>query len=131
MKGLLTAPAFVVAFASYSQKPVGLKDVQNHVGDTVKVCGKMYSGVFVSTAEGTPTFLSMGGHYPNQLLTVVIWPDIRDSLKTAPENEMYGQQICVTGKIELYKGKPEIVVKDPGQLTIPNVKEEPRKGKRP
>lgn len=116
MKQLLTIFIVAISQVCYSQKQIALKDAAKHVGETVKVCGKIYVSRFVSTAEGTPTFLNMGANYPNQLLTVVIWPDVRDSLKGAPEKKFLGKEICVIGKVELYRGKPEIVIRSPSQL---------------
>jgi len=43
------------------------------------------------------------------LLTVVIWSDIREKLKGKPELDFKNKNVCISGKIELYKGSPQIV----------------------
>jgi hypothetical protein len=35
-----------------------------------------------------------------------------------PEIKLLGKTVCATGLIEAYKGKPEIVAKDPRQLVM-------------
>ncbi len=88
---------------------VTLDDRNNHVGETVHVCAKVY-GVKYLTSGGKPTFVKVGASYPNSPLTLLIWQDIRDSFSYQPE-KLDGKNICVIGKLELYKGKPEIVIK--------------------
>jgi DNA/RNA endonuclease YhcR with UshA esterase domain len=34
-----------------------------------------------------------------------------------PEKTMQGTHVCVIGKIELYRGRPEVIFRDPEQLT--------------
>lgn len=112
MKKFLALLALAISSASSAQKQVDLKDIGSHIGDTVKVCGKIFGGKFLSKAKGTPTFLNMGGEYPDQLLTIVIWAKERETIrqaKGAPETELVGKEICITGKVELYKDKPQIV----------------------
>ena len=59
-------------------------------------------------------FLNMGGRYPNQLFTAFIPKDSADQFPNA--QELNGQAVSVTGKLVLYKGKPEIVVDIPSQI---------------
>jgi DNA/RNA endonuclease YhcR with UshA esterase domain len=60
-------------------------------------------------------FLNMGGKYPNQSFTAFI-PSASAGQFSNPQ-QYDGQTVSVTGKIELYKGKPEIIVKSPSQIT--------------
>ena len=46
----------------------------------------------------------------------VIYEDNRSKFGT-PETSLRGKRICVTGQISAYRGKPEIVLTDPSQLT--------------
>jgi hypothetical protein len=46
---------------------------------------------------------------------VVIFGDDRAKFGT-PEKDYREKSVCVTGKIENYNGKPEIVVTEPGQI---------------
>ena len=101
--GLITTPAF-------AQKEIKIGEVKNHVGDTVKICTKIFGGKFLEGSNGTPTFLNAGGSYPNAPLTLVIWTDARKEFKNKPEEYYAGKNVCITGKVELFKDKPQIVI---------------------
>ena len=67
---------------------------------------------FEKRKSRAPVLVNVGAAYPNQVLTVVL----RDDAKSLA-GSLDGKNIAVTGNIELYKGKPEIVVKDAGKIT--------------
>ena len=102
----------------YSQTKINLDDVDQHIGDSVIVCGKVFSSRYMSNAEKTPTFLNIGAKYPDQKLTVVIWGEVRKQFPGMPEQDYYNKEICITGKLELYKEKPQIVIKSSGQIEL-------------
>ena len=58
----------------------------------------------------------MGQPYPNEAFTTVIFGTDRAKFGE-PETTLHGKRICVTGQVRNYRGKPEIIVSDPGQLT--------------
>jgi len=92
-------------------------EAASHVGSTARVCDRVASTKYSARTDGQPTFLNLGGAYPDQLLTVVIWGTDRGQFEE-PEKRYAGKRVCVTGKIRLYKGKPEVVVRDPTQITV-------------
>lgn len=100
----------------HTQNEIKIDDVKNHVGETVKICTKIYGSKFLETAKGTPTFLNVGGNYPTAPLTLVIWADARKQFKNKPEEYYAGKSICVTGKMELFKDKPQIVITKEEQI---------------
>ena len=80
------------------------------------VCDKMFDGKFLE--KNQITLLNLGGAYPNQKITVVIKGTDRNKFKTPPETLYAGKTICVKGPIQIYRGRPEIVVTDPQQIVI-------------
>lgn len=104
--------------SSNAQQKVELKDIGKHMGDSVQVCGKIYGGKYLESASNQPTFLNMGAAYPNQPLTLVIWGATRKKLSFIPEKKLEHKNICVRGKLDVFKGKPQIVIKDEIQITI-------------
>lgn len=106
---------FVLNIAN-SQNPIKLEDLKSHIGDSVTVCGKVYSGRYLESANNTPTFLNIGARYPDQLLTVVIWGDARKEFPGKPEDDYTNKEVCVTGKVELYKDIVQIVIRKISQL---------------
>lgn len=119
MKQLLTILLLATSLSSWAQKEIKLEEVNSHIGDSVTVKGKIHGIRYLQSAKNTPTFINVGGAYPNQLLTIVIWGDVRKKLNYAPEEEKYAHGMAVvSGKVELYKEKPQIVITDPSQLRI-------------
>ena len=89
----------------------------NYVGQTVTVCGVVASANYAQQVKRQPTFLNLDKPYPNQIFTALIWGSNRAAFSYAPESLM-GRKICVTGQVELYKGKPEIIVSGPEQIQV-------------
>ena len=116
MKRVLFIFFCLSALASFAQQQIKTEDVKQHIGDSVKICGRIYGGKYMSNVKGQPTLLDMGGSYPNAAITVVIWNDIRTQFDKAPEELYKDVQVCLTGKIELYKGRPQIVLRSKNQV---------------
>jgi DNA/RNA endonuclease YhcR with UshA esterase domain len=88
-------------------------ETPKHVGETATVTDKV-DGVHQS-GKGN-IFLNMGGKYPNQAFTTFI-PS--SSAAQFPNPQQYeGRTVAVSGKITLYKGKPEIIVNSPSQISV-------------
>jgi hypothetical protein len=88
-------------------------EAAKHVGETATVTDRV-EGVHQS-AKGH-IFLNMGGKYPNQAFTAFI-PSA--SAAQFPNTQQYeGQTVAVSGKITLYRGKPEIIVNSPSQISV-------------
>lgn len=118
MKKIFTLIAFI-GFAQFGfAQSLSPEDAAKHVGETVKVCGKIFGGRFFETSTNCPTLLNMGAAFPASLLTIMITLDVRTKLGYMPEQELKEKNICVTGKVEMFKGKPEIVVNDVSQLEV-------------
>ncbi len=107
--------AFVVSNVN-AQKDIKLEEASKHVGDSVKVCGQV-SGVKFFKATSLK-LINMGGAFPHQLLTAVIHKDARATFEKTPEELFENKNICVTGKIEMFKGKPQIVIGKKEQVSV-------------
>ena len=116
MKYLLIILFTSFAITSFAQQQIKLEEVRNHIGDSVKLMAKIYGGKYFETANNTPTLLDVGAHYPNALLTLVIYGDVRKQFTNAPETFYTGKEEWITGKIELYKNKPQIVIHNANQV---------------
>ncbi|MEN0052322.1 MAG: S1/P1 nuclease [Mucilaginibacter sp.] len=89
--------------------PVDIKDVAKFTGKTVYTTAKAYS----SKDIGSMILVNLGAAYPNQLLTLAIKGQAKDSAAN-----LDGKTIIITGEVIDYKGKPEIVVTDPNQIHV-------------
>lgn len=110
--------SIAIANISYAQKAIKLEDINQHIGDSVRIEGKIFSGRFLSNNSGAPTLLNMGALYPNQKLTLVILGASRKNFNAAPEVSYTDQMVWVIGKIEMFEGKPQIVLSSKAQIGV-------------
>src|SRR2546430_10896972 len=87
-------------------------EAAKHVGNTATVTARV-DGVHQS-GKGN-IFLNMGGKYPNQAFTAFI-PSASAGQFSQPQ-QYEGRTVAVSGKITLYRGKPEIIVTSPSQIS--------------
>ena len=114
---LLTASAVVGLWGtSVGAADLRPEDAVRHIGETATVCGVVASAKFEAHVRSQPTLLDLGKSYPHAIFTAVIYGDNRPKFG-APETALRGKRICVTGQISDYRGKPEIVLTDPSQLS--------------
>jgi hypothetical protein len=73
---------------------------------------------YATGSKGQPTFLNFDKPYPNHTFTVVIWGSDRGAFPASPESHYKGKQVCATGLVESYKGKPQIIGRAASQLQI-------------
>ena len=111
---LLAATSFAFAQKSLHLTATSAKD---HVGENATVCGHVASTHFASTTRGRPTFINLDKPYPNQIFTILIWGSDRGKFG-APETVYRDKTVCVSGSISSYRGVPEIVARDPGQISL-------------
>src|SRR6266550_1988105 len=96
-----------------AQKVVTAQEASQHVGETVTVTGTV--GDVGHSQRSNTTFVNFGPPFPNHTFTAVIFasaaslfPDV-DSWK--------GKALSITGVVKMYRGKPEIVLESPKQVT--------------
>jgi DNA/RNA endonuclease YhcR with UshA esterase domain len=89
--------------------PAAAKD---HVGEQVTVEGVV--GEVHHAASGRATFIDIGGRYPNNPFAAVIFES--DAAKFPNVDALDGKTVDITGRIRLYRGTPEIILSDPGQI---------------
>jgi hypothetical protein len=94
--------------------PIPSSQAKDHVGATATVCGHVADARHLESGSG-PTFLNFDKPYPDHTFTAFIAGDNRAKFGT-PEKLYADKDVCVTGAILLYNGKPEIVLTDPEQL---------------
>jgi hypothetical protein len=113
---LITSAALAVCGATAQADPLAPENAVKHPGETVTVCGQVAGAKFAAQVRGGTTFLDFGKPYPDSPFTALIFASDRAKFG-APEKTAQGRDFCVTGKIEMYQGKPQIVLKDPKQLS--------------
>lgn len=110
MRRTLTAAIFVLSLylSTAFGQTITPSDAAKHVGEQATVCGRIASERIASQSQGKPTFINLDRAYPDQLFTIVVWDSDRANVGSVPSSG----GMCVTGKITLYRGVPEIVLHD-------------------
>jgi DNA/RNA endonuclease YhcR with UshA esterase domain len=87
-------------------------EAAQHIGQNVIVEGVV---TVVSTSRKGNRFINFGDKYPNQTFTG--WIPAGTALATDDSiPALQGKKIRITGRIELYRGKPEIKIMSKDQL---------------
>jgi hypothetical protein len=113
--GWLVAPGVL---AAAPKEPIPASEAAAHVGEKITVCGTVAGAAHFERMRGEPTFLNLDRPYPAQSFTVVIWGENNRKFERPPHQFFSGKEVCVTGTVESYKGKPQIEVRDPSQITV-------------
>ena len=112
---VFTAFVALFVFKATAQSTVPVKNAAKHIGETVTVCDKVFSG---KQAPSSNTTLLSIGDSPSQELTVMIPAAYRSKFKGNPEIDYIGRDVIIKGKLVNENGKPRIIVTDPKQLKI-------------
>jgi hypothetical protein len=113
----LMAAAAIVFWPVFAQAAnITPDEAPKHIGENATVCGTVASATYAAGSRGQPTFLNLDKPHPNEIFTVVIWGENRPKFGT-PEKSLQGKKVCTTGVIQLYHRRPEVILRDPSQLT--------------
>jgi DNA/RNA endonuclease YhcR with UshA esterase domain len=113
---LIVAATLLLSASLACAAALNAEDAAGHVGETATICGVVASAKFAPGSRSQPTFLDFGKPYPDAAFTAVIFGDDQPKFGT-PETSLRGKRICVTGQVRDYRGKPEIILHDPSQLS--------------
>ncbi len=110
IKFIITLFAMVVISSlTFSQDTVSSKEAKNFIGEEKIVTGKVAS-VFTSN-KGT-VLINFDEVYPNATFVAVI----KTLSDTDYSNIKKGVILTLSGKIEEYNGKPQIIIKEQSQI---------------
>ena len=113
--------AFLVIVSSITvsaQTKITPDEAAKHIGDSVTVCGKIFGGRYFDRGDNKITLLNMGAAYPQSPLTIVIEADSRKNFTNKPEEFYADKQVCITGVVKEFKGKPQIIIAKETEITV-------------
>jgi len=114
MKTCVALAILTVAPLIATAETIPSAQAKDHIGETATVCGRVADARYQETGSQV-TFLNFDKPYPDHTFTAFLPAENRSKFGT-PEKDYKGRTICVTGKIQEYRGKPEIILTDPQQI---------------
>ncbi len=111
---LLTTLAGVSAALAQDVQRIAPLAAINHVGERAMVCGRVASANFLADKS---LLIAIDYPYPGHQFSALIQP--ADRIKfNSPELNLLGKRICSNSTILLSQGRAQMILKEPGQLTI-------------
>jgi hypothetical protein len=104
----VAAPCTARAAASYPDSEAG-----KHAGEEATITGKV---VAVSKSGKGTIYLNFGDRFPRQVFSGVVLA--RDQEKVGDVQAYEGKTVAITGRIELWEEKPQIVIRTPDQIKL-------------
>lgn len=117
MKKIIFLISSICLWQILHSQTVSLDSVQFYVGKTLTVCSKV-QGTFVTKSEKKTTYINFGKPYPNTTFTAVIFASDSSNFKYIPSVYLKEKTVCITGKVVLYKDKPQMIIKKEEQIRI-------------
>jgi DNA/RNA endonuclease YhcR with UshA esterase domain len=114
MKAFIFALLLTLTAAPALAETITAAEAKNHVDKDVTVEGTV-SEVH-HAASGRAIFIEIGGRYPSNLFSAVIFKDHFNKFPTV--DSLVGKTVDVTGRIKDYRGRAEIILDDPEQLKV-------------
>ena len=108
---LLITFCFAALNLSYAQDTITTSQAKDFVGEFKYVKGNVAE---VSTSKSGMTYINFDNKHPDNIFSAVIFKDNKDAFDFAVLNKC--TIIVIYGKIELYKEKPQIVLKEASQI---------------
>ena len=105
--------AFTAVKLLNAQEVITSDNAKDFVGKVVTIRGEVSQ---VTTTRSNTTFINIDGKYPDNKFTLVIFKD--DASKFPDIKTWEGKIIEANGKVELYRDKPQIVLKEAQQMKI-------------
>jgi len=111
---LLSAAGIALLLATSTQAEIiSPQEASHYVGGAMTVEGVVSQ---VSTSGGGTTFINFGGRYPNHVFYAVIFG--KNLGQFARVRALEGRAVAISGTVELYKGKPQIILRSPDQIEL-------------
>jgi len=114
MRRILILLALSLTTTSVFGETIRASDAASHSGQSVTVEGVVNE--VHTVRSGNATFIDMGGYYPNNTFTAVIFA--RSMAAVGDVSGLDGKTVDITGTVQTYQGKPEIIVISREQIHV-------------
>ena len=113
IKLLSAAGIALFLVTSVQAETITPQEASHYAGNAITVEGKVSQ---VVTTGGGTTFINFGGRYPNHVFYGVIFSSSQG--RFSGTHSLEGKTVGISGTIEFYKGKPQIILTSPSQIEL-------------
>lgn len=101
-----------------SVKEISVKDIRNHIGDSVSFCSKVFRTRYFKESEEGPTVLDVQADFSDPFVNVVILEKDRAKFTGSPEEQFLNQDVCISGVVRLRNNIPYLAVHSAAQIRM-------------
>ena len=113
-KSILTISLIFLLNSLIAQTKKIIDSATQYIGKSVTVC----SQVFGIKATDKVVLINLGAAYPASPLTIAILAKDFANFTTPPAEFYKNKKLCVTGIVELFKNKAQIVITKPEEISL-------------
>lgn len=113
-KSVLTISLIFLLNSLIAQTKNFIDSATQYIGKSVTVC----SQVFGIKATDKVVLINLGAAYPASPLTIAILAKDFANFTTPPAEFYKNKKLCVTGIVELFKNKAQIVITKPEEISL-------------
>jgi hypothetical protein len=118
MKRDLVILLFFTSFTVNAQNYIRLPEASGHIGETVRVSGRVFDTLLSLDGENNSRLLMMGNDCPGQTLLIAITEETRKTMNSKPEDRLTRKRIWVAGKLEEVAGQIRLVISNQNDIEI-------------
>lgn len=96
---------------SFENSFITSQEAYRYIGENIRFCGKIVE--LIKFKKGV--YINFDNKFPNQSITAVIWDNDTKVINIA--SGLYKKEVCIDGKIENYKNKPQVTIRSPSQIS--------------
>jgi len=105
-------------YIKYDKNHVPAPQALYFIGQECNVCGKVVGTRYNKQTSTGITYLNFDIPFPNSPFTAVIFGKDRINFSYEPELYLKDKIICISGKVQMYKGKPQIIASNEAQISL-------------
>jgi len=102
----------------FEKGQISASQAKYYVGEQATVCGTIVSTKFNQNGKSNPTYINLDKKFPDQEFTIVIFGKNRINFSYEPEKYLYNRKVCVTGKVEEYRGVPQMIIEHENAISV-------------
>ncbi len=106
-------------------KQISVKDIRDHIGDSVTFCSKVFRTRYFKDSEEGPTVLDVQADFSDPFVNVVILQKDRAAFGNTPEVNFLNKEVCISGVVRLRNNIPYVAVQGPAQIRLQEAETQP------